>query len=77
MKKIQGIYKIRNCINGKVYIGQSINIKNRWKAHKDNITTIYNHPLYNAFRKYGISNFEFSIIEEVIESNGINAREQY
>ncbi len=29
-----GIYKIENLINGKVYIGQSTDIKERWANHK-------------------------------------------
>lgn len=29
-----GIYKITNIVNGKVYIGQSIDIKHRWACHK-------------------------------------------
>ena len=29
-----GIYKIENLINGKVYIGQSVDIKERWASHK-------------------------------------------
>ena len=28
-----GIYQIQNKINGKIYIGQSINIKKRLKQH--------------------------------------------
>ena len=28
-----GVYKIINNVNGKIYIGQSINIKNRWTDH--------------------------------------------
>ena len=60
-----GIYKIENLINGKVYIGQSINIEARWKQHKN----LINHktPLYLAFQKYGIDNFSFSILEECKE----------
>lgn len=30
-KIICGIYKITNQVNGKCYIGQSINIEKRWK----------------------------------------------
>ena len=29
-----GIYKITNLINQKIYIGQSINIEQRWKEHR-------------------------------------------
>ena len=62
-----GIYKIENKINGKVYIGQSINIENRWNGHKKAIhgcSDSYNYPLYQAIRKYGLENFDFSILEE-------------
>ena len=31
---ITGIYKITNRINGKVYIGQSIDIRRRWRQHR-------------------------------------------
>lgn len=54
------IYKITNKINGKAYIGKTNNIIRRWKEHK------YGHGgtaiLSKAFIKYGIDNFDFSII---------------
>lgn len=63
-----GIYKITNKINNKTYIGQSINIENRWQQHKINAfnfnTHTYNYPLYRAIRKYGLDNFEFQVLEE-------------
>lgn len=63
-----GIYKITNKINKKCYIGQSIDIEKRWKAHitrsaKHN-TEKYSEKIYQAIRKYGISNFIFEVIEE-------------
>ena len=58
-----GIYKIENKINGKVYIGQSVNIERRWKCHKTHSKT-YDEPLYNEIREYGIENFDWYIIEE-------------
>ena len=61
--KICGIYKITNLINGKVYVGQSVNILNRWERHRIAYKTKDN-VLYRAIRQYGIENFEFSIIEE-------------
>lgn len=70
-----GIYKITNNINGKSYIGQSINILQRWKAHKNKFKT-EEYPLYRAMRKYGIENFSFEIIEECSEKD-LNEREIY
>ena len=55
------IYKITNKVNDKSYIGKTNNIIRRWKEHK------YGHGgtsiLSKAFIKYGIENFEFSIID--------------
>lgn len=79
-KKICGIYKIENLINGKVYIGQSSDIKKRWYSHKrdSSIETSknYNYPLYKAFRKYGVDNFKFEIIEECLKEE-LNDKEIY
>lgn len=63
-----GIYKITNLLNGHSYIGQSVNIEERWKDHKIAATNkndnSYMYPLYQAIRKYGIENFSFEILEE-------------
>ena len=74
-----GIYKITNKINGKVYIGQSINIYSRWYAHKSmgKPNSIYSYkPLYRSMIKYGIKNFAFDIIEECCKEL-LNEKEQY
>ena len=75
-----GIYKIQNLVNGKVYIGQSRNIKRRWTAHRNNSynpkASGYNTFLYRAIRKYGLDNFSFEIIEECKPSQ-LNERENY
>lgn len=74
------IYKISNDINDKVYIGQTTNLlKKRWYDHCYSA----NHPrqdndnvLYRAMRKYGVSHFSISVIEEV-ENDLLNEREIY
>lgn len=75
----QGIYKITNKINNKCYIGKSINIEERWKYHIEhrNVISEYNKPLYQAFRKYGIENFSFEIIEEINDCEVMNEREKF
>lgn len=62
-----GIYKITNKLNGKMYIGQSVDIEKRWLAHKRLSKTDDGH-LYSAMRNYGLDNFTFSLICEVPES---------
>lgn len=75
-----GIYKITNNINGKCYIGQSVNIKQRWNTEKHYAFTPsrpeYNYPLSCAFRKYGLENFEFEVLEECVQDE-LNQKECY
>ena len=73
-----GIYKIENLINGKIYIGKSVNIQKRFQDHigdsfKEN-TPAYNHLIHKAIRKYKPENFSFIIIEECDE-NELNQKE--
>lgn len=63
---MKGIYIIKNLINGKVYIGQSINIYQRWKTHKSAYKRIKN-KLYSAIKSYGLENFSFEILEGLPE----------
>lgn len=60
------IYMILNGVNGKVYIGKSINIKKRFQKHRYHLNH-NNHPnshLQSAWNKYGKSNFSFLVLEE-------------
>lgn len=58
------IYLITNKINGKQYIGQSIqnDINKRWNQYKNLKKHNIGRCLYNSFIKYGIHNFKFQII---------------
>ena len=64
--KISGIYKIVNTANGKKYVGSAINIKNRWRVHRQSLRQSKHHSPYlqRAWNKYGEESFEFIIIEE-------------
>lgn len=63
---ICGIYQITNEINGKIYIGQSIDIERRWNQHRYGKGSII---LRNAMKKYGINNFKFEILKVVKFTN--------
>ena len=75
-----GIYKIENKLNGHKYIGQSVNIERRWKDEKrvafDPNANGYDYYLSRAFRKYGLENFTFEVIEKCPQSE-LNDRERY
>ena len=61
------IYQIKNIINGKLYIGKTeFSLEKRFKEHCKDAFRERNEkrPLYAAMRKYGIDNFEISLIEE-------------
>ena len=72
-----GIYKIINQINGKIYIGQSVNIASRWSSHKSEFKKRkYDTKLYRAMEKYGLNNFALEIIEECAQDK-LDEREVY
>lgn len=68
-----GIYKIENLINGKIYIGQSIEIERRFKRH---LQAKDDYLIHRALRKYGKENFTFQIIEEC-KPEELNLKEVY
>ena len=61
------IYVIRNCVNDKVYIGQTrLSLEERFNRHiSDSKLECKQHrPLYLAFAKYGIDKFCIELIED-------------
>tara|TARA_R110000824_G_scaffold47256_1_gene134785 strand:+ start:492 stop:1151 length:660 start_codon:yes stop_codon:yes gene_type:complete len=79
MSKKSGIYKITNKQNGKIYIGSSLNIYQRFYMHKNHLNKNNHHSshLQRAWDKYGKENFIFEIIEEVPDKNMLLEREQH
>jgi group I intron endonuclease len=64
-----GVYKIENLVDGKIYIGSSLNLENReykhfWMLNRNNHD---NQHLQNSYNKFGVKSFKFSIIEECCE----------
>lgn len=70
--KISGIYKIVNKVNGKYYVGSSLDIyrtpHGRFYQHKSHLKTKvhYNKHLQRAWNKYGENNFNFIVVENIL-----------
>ena len=66
-KNICGIYKITNLNTEQCYIGQSVNIAERWKQHCKcglGIEASATNILYNSMQKDGVWNFTFELLEQ-------------
>lgn len=64
------VYKIENLINGKLYIGKTKDVKNRWQEHKrfarggkEKCRNNYQ-TLHKAIAKYRVENFSIIVIGE-------------
>lgn len=69
------IYKITNLVNGKIYIGQTIEPKRRWRDHK-NKNNKDNSIIGRAIKKYCIENFVFEIIDDAKSPEELNKLEE-
>ncbi len=56
---ICGLYVIRNKLNGKEYVGKSVNVRKRMTSHRQMASP---HTFHRALRKYGLENFEVCIL---------------
>lgn len=73
-----GIYLIKNKKNGKMYVGQSVNVNDRFVRHKTLLkhNKHYNRYLQNSYNKHGLEQFEFIVLEECEECL-LDSREQH
>ena len=69
------IYIIKNRINGKVYIGQSVNAGERFIGHCKKSSADSGSLISKAIQKYGANNFWYEVLESQIPN--YNEREKY
>jgi len=74
-----GVYQIRNKLNGNCYIGSSINLRKRRRAHLNALHCgkHQNQHLQRAFDKYGEDAFSFEVLEHIVAENLILCEQYY
>lgn len=75
---VAGIYLIRNKVTSKTYVGSSIDIFRRWKAHILGLEKgcHRNQKLQRSWDKCGSKSFEFSIADLVTDGRPLEPIEQ-
>lgn len=78
MKK-SGVYQILNKVNGKSYIGSSINLTWRKTKHFTELRNNKHHSiiLQKAFIKYGENNFEFKVLTNTLPEHLIKLEQWF
>jgi group I intron endonuclease len=78
MSEVGFIYKIKNIINNKEYVGCTIStLKKRFEEHTYRcLKTDINTKLCNSIRKYGVENFYIDLIDEC-EVSSIYEKEKF
>ena len=74
-----GIYKITNQLTKEVYIGQSVNIADRFKQHIKcglGIDASPTNKLYNNMQEYGVWHFTFEILQKCSRDK-LNEKERF
>lgn len=73
------IYTITNIVNNNIYVGSTVNLKNRHRKHISHLKNKKHHnkKLQSDWIQYGASNFIFDIVEQDISATVVLYREQY
>lgn len=82
MRGCPSIYKIENRVNGKVYVGSTLNHKSRFSGHRSLLSRNKHSSIHlqSAWNKYGGSCFVFSLLEtfdDNTELSDIRKREDF
>lgn len=73
LEKVSGVYLIKNSKTNKIYIGESLDIKERWKTHIRELrsSTHKNTAMQNDYNAYGEESFDFKLLQTYIDYNPV------
>jgi group I intron endonuclease len=74
-----GVYQILCKATSKIYIGSTVNLRDRWAGHCSSLRC-GKHPnvfLQRAWNKYGEAQFEFSVLEFIDEADLLRAEQRW
>jgi group I intron endonuclease len=76
---VGGVYQIRNCTNGKLYIGSTNDLVRRERKHFSELRNNKhgNQHLQNAWNKYGESCFTFEVLRYIDDEDRLIRAEQF
>ena len=71
LEKISGIYLIRNTQTNYIYIGESLDIKSRWRQHIEELksNTHHNKDMQYDYDIYDLSSFDFKLLQTHISES--------
>jgi predicted GIY-YIG superfamily endonuclease len=74
-----GVYQIRCLGNGKIYVGSSVSLCDRWRVHRRDLRRGVHHNthLQAAWRRYGELKFEFSVLELAKRTELLRAEQRW
>ena len=69
-----GVFQIRNTVNGKIFVGSSVNLEAIWNRHKSELKLggHRNGQLQKEWEEFGEDNFKYEILSEIDEKPGEN-----
>lgn len=69
-----GVFQIRNTVNGKIFVGSSVNLDAIWNRHRSELKLggHRNEQLQKEWKEFGEDNFKYEILSEIDEKPGEN-----
>lgn len=67
-----GVFQVRNMVNGKIFVGSSVNLEAIWNRHKSELKLNghRNEKLQKEWNEFGEQNFVYEIISEIVPKEG-------